>query len=493
MNRIAELLLGSYQSAQQLPFVLLGLLFLFLLLTAYIRRVYPSQMLVGLLLVPSALTLLLLLKADLVVLVLTADFALFLIAIWDIFRFPKPSTLNVERKCQRIASLQKGHPVQITVTNHSEKLQKIELRDDIPQEFTADPDRFVSELKPRSRAVFRFDLKPSRRGAFTLRQVYVRLQSRLGLWHAYRNYPTENVINVYPDMQQLSKYALLARTNRLSLMGVRRTRRIGQDHEFERLRDYTPDDNYKHIDWRSTARRNKLTVKDFQTSQSQRLIFLIDCGRMMTNQSAGISLLDHALNAMLMLSYVALRQGDSVGMLGFSDQIHTFVPPTGGLNQMNRLLHASFDRFPHLVESRYDQAFLHLGAHCQKRSFVILVTNVIDEVNAHQIQRYMGSLTGRHLSLGVLIRDHSLFDAVDNVGSHGTGLRGAPYDGGSFKAGSQPSDIYRSAAAAGILAWRKQVLRDLEHQGVMALDVFPEDMTAPLVNKYLEVKARHLL
>ena len=96
---------------------------------------------------------------------------------------------------------------------------------------------------------------------------------------------------------------------------MRRTRQIGQDNEFERLRDYTLDDNYKHIDWRSTARRSKLTVKDFQANQSQRMIFLIDCGRMMTNEAGGLSLLDHALNAMLMLSYVALRQGDSVGLL----------------------------------------------------------------------------------------------------------------------------------------------------------------------------------
>ena len=90
-------------------------------------------------------------------------------------------------------------------------------------------------------------------------------------------------------MKQLAEYAMLARTNRLSLMGVRRTRKIGQDNEFERLRDYTLDDNYKHIDWRTTARRSKLTVKDFQTNQSQRIIFLLDCGRMMTNEAAGLS------------------------------------------------------------------------------------------------------------------------------------------------------------------------------------------------------------
>jgi uncharacterized protein (DUF58 family) len=275
-------------------------------------------------------------------------------------------------------------------------------------------------------------------------------------------------------MKQLSEYAVLARTNRLSLMGVRRTRRIGQDNEFERLRDYTPDDNYKYIDWRSTARRRRLTVKDFQTNQSQRLVFLLDCGRMMTNQSAGLSLLDHAFNALLMLSFVALRQGDAVGLVCFSDQIHHFVPPRGGMNQMNRLLHTVFDRFPSLVESRYDEAFLYLDAHCRKRSLVILVTNVIDEVNAHQVLQYLGVLAGRHLPLGVLLRDHRLFDAAEaTIGSE--------------------QQLYRAAAAAEILTWRHQVLTRLQHQGVMWLDVFPEQMTAPLVNRYLEIKARHLL
>ena len=142
-------------------------------------------------------------------------------------------------------------------------------------------------------------------------------------------------------------------------------------------------------------------------------MFLVDCGRMMTNESAGVSLLDHALNAMLMLSFVALRQGDSVGMLTFSDEIHGYVPPQGGMNQMNRLLHASFDRFPRLVESRYDQAFLHLASHCRKRALVVLITNVIDEVNSHQVEQYLSNLVGRHLPLGVMLRDHRLFDAVE--------------------------------------------------------------------------------
>ena len=195
---------------------------------------------------------------------------------------------------------------------------------------------------------------------------------------------------------------------------------------------------------------------------------------MMTNESAGLSLLDHAFNAMLLMSYVALRQGDSVGLVCFSNEVHTFVPPRSGMKQMNQLLHASFDRFPQMVESRYDEAFLYLRTHCPKRALVVLITNVIDEVNSHQIEQYLGSIVGRHLPLGVLIRDHRLFDAAD----HPVGPE---------------NSLYRAAAAAEILTWRHQVLTDLEHNGVLTIDTFPEDMTAPLVNRYLEIKARHLL
>ncbi len=147
-----------------------------------------------------------------------------------------------------------------------------------------------------------------------------------------------------------------------------------------------------------------------------------------------------------MLSYVALRQGDQVGLIHFADDIDCFVPPRGGMRQMNRLLHASFDRFPRLVETRYDHAFRYLNGHCRKRSLVVLITSIIDEVNAAEFDRYLSNLVGRHLPLAVLLRDHRLFDAV---------------------AQEQPDaqQLWRYAAAADIIAWRHQVLTDLHAQG----------------------------
>jgi uncharacterized protein (DUF58 family) len=396
------------------------------------------------------------------------------LALFDLLLLPSKKALEFERHTGQTASLAKPHPVELIVNNRGRRTLSIGLSDDIGDDLTAEPAGFEFRLKGRTRASLEYKLRATNRGKVKLERVYVTLSSPLGLWRRYVRYPLDSSINVYPNLVQLEQYALLARQNRLSLLGVRKSRRVGGDNDFERLRDYTPDDQYKNIDWRSTARRGKLTVRDFQADQSQRLIFLIDCGRMMTNEAEGLTLLDHAFNSMLMLSYVALSHGDQVGLVTFSDDVHNYVPLGGGRRHINRLLHSSFDRFPRAVESRYDTAFMHVATHCHKRSLVILITNVIDEVNGLQLQQYLSTLGGRHLPMGVLLRDRRIFDYAEAPDPEGPSL-------------------YRAAAAADILIWRHQVLADLHAQGVRALDVFPEELSTPLINQYLEIKARHLL
>lgn len=443
-------------------------------LLAWLCRVFPSLLMTSLLFVPLGLTCLILAWPGFLGTALAVDFCLLALAFGDALTLARTQGVRIEREMGKTASLRKKHSVTLRVSNTSRSQVHLQIRDGASDELQPEPPEFTLSLVPRSRTTLEYKLDPKRRGAFQLSTVYVQFKSVLSLWRRMIEIPCENTLHVYPDMKQLAEYEVLARSNRLSLMGVRRTRRIGQDNEFERLRDYTQDDNYRAIDWRATSRRRKLTVKDFQTNQSQNLIFLIDCGRMMTNEAGGISLLDHALNSMLMLSYIALSRGDSVGMITFSESIHGFVPPKGGTGQMNRLLHASFDRFPRLVESRYDQAFLYLNRQCRKRSLVVFMSNLIDEVNANQVRQYMTNMVGKHLPLGVLMRDRRLFDAVDL----------APHD---------HNMVYRAAAAANILTWRHHVLNDLNRAGVLSVDVFPEEMTAPLINQYLQIKARHLL
>ncbi|MEM1304167.1 MAG: DUF58 domain-containing protein, partial [Planctomycetota bacterium] len=455
------------------PVWFLAALLAALVLLARFGSVFPHRPLVILLLAPAFLSLWMVAMPGIWPAVAVVDGLLALVAVVDLLSIAKEGQFAVERQVGLTASLGQNHPVTLTVSNRDARDQPVWVRDGVPEGVAAEPDEFCVQLPARSRSTLRYQIKPERRGEFFFDGVYLRVRSRWGLWQRTMRLDGRSRVNVYPDMKQLGEYAVLARTNRLSLMGVRRTRRIGQDNEFERLRDYTRDDNYKHIDWRSTARRQRLTVRDFQANQSQRVIFLVDCGRMMTGEVAGVSLLDHALNAALLMSFVALRRGDQVGMMCFSDAIHSFVPPKGGREQTNRLLHAAFNRFPRMVESRYDEAFVHLASTARKRALVVLITNVVDEVNATQVRERMANLRGRHLPMAVVLRDHALFDAADSVEEQFAASPAAIDDG----------RLFRAAAAAEMLTWRRHVLADLEAGGALLVDAFPEDLTAPLVNR----------
>jgi uncharacterized protein (DUF58 family) len=160
--------------------------------------------------------------------------------------------------------------------------------------------------------------------------------------------------------------------------------------------------------------------------------------------------------------------------LAFSDRVRAYVAPGGGPRRIRRLVHSVHNVFPELVESRYDRAFIELEERCRKRSLVVVLTNLFDELSAQLAGQYLRNLRGRHLPLAVLLRDHDLFALADRAGDHGPAL-------------------YQGAAAAALLNWRERVLAGLRQSGVLTLDVFPEELSALLVNRYLEIKARHLL
>ena len=457
-----------------LPWIIAAGIVVYATAIAALRKTYPTKYIFWLLSLCAAVAVIGACYPRMLGIVVICDcVALGLLLIDQITVLPNVD-IRAARTMQQTGSLGKPHDVKITVDNFSKRNWRIDVRDDCPLVLQPTPDTETFNLPARKTVEYEYQMRPQRRGSFEMQFIYLRRYSWLRFWSNYIKIEAPGRFNVYPDMQQLGKYAILARTDRLSLIGVRKTRRIGQDNYFERLRDYNQDDNFKHIDWRSTARRNKLTVRQFQSDQSQRVMFMLDCGRMMTNEHQRLSFVDHALNAMLMLSYVALKQGDSVGMLAFSDRIHSYVPVRGGRSQMNRLLHAGFDRFAELVPSRFDDAFMHLGSNCRRRTMVFLITNVIDEVSATEVTGHLSHLAKRHLPVVVLLRDSRIFTSADNPAE-------------------DESVLYQSAAAAQILLWRAELIRRMQFNGVLAIDAFPDDLTSPMVNQYLQAKAKHQL
>ena len=407
--------------------------------------------------------------------IVAVDLAIVAIALADLASLIGAGDFRVTRKVGPVCSLGEPFLVELTLENLGRSGRILQIRDDVPDTMTAEPADFVARVPRRGLAYLNYKATPRRRGGYEFERLDALVSSRLGLWRRTVTWPATSRVKVYPDIRQIGRYTLLARRDKLSAIGVRRSRRLGTDNEFERLRDYSDGDEPRHLDWKATARRRKLTVRAHQANQSQRIIFLIDCGRMMGGDTGGgLSPLDHAFNAMLMLSHVALLKGDQVGLLAYSDRIRAYVPPGGGPKRINRLVHAVHDVFPELVEPRHDRAFVELERRCRKRSLVVLMTNVFDDVNARQVGDHLGHVVGRHLPLAVFLRDHDLFALADDAPDAGPGL-------------------YAGAVAASMLTWREKVLAGLRLKGALTLDVFPDDLTAPLVNEYLQIKARHLL
>jgi uncharacterized protein (DUF58 family) len=425
--------------------------------------------------VPALASLILFQFESFVWLVIALDGLIGAVAVLDLLSLIGARRFRASRSCRPVGSLGEKQEVELVLENHGRLGRHVRIRDDVPETFEAEPGEFQLAIPAGRQAVLYYSIVPKRRGTYLFQRIDALVASRLGLWQRAVSWPVSSEVRVYPDVRQIARYTVLARRDRLSILGVRRSRRLGTDNEFERLRDYMEGDEPKHMDWRATARRRKLTVRAHQVNQSQRIIFLIDCGRMMAGDTGDrLSPLDHALNAMLMLAHVALIRGDQVGLLAFSDRVRAYVPPGGGARRIDRLVHSVHNVFPEMIEPRYDRAFVELERRCRKRSLVILMTNLFDDVNGQIIADHLGNVVGRHLPLGVFLRDQDIFALADRAPDQGPGL-------------------YSGAAAAALLNWREKAIAGLKRRGVLTLDVFPDDLTAPLINQYLEIKARHLL
>lgn len=296
-------------------------------------------------------------------------------------------------------------------------------------------------------------------------------------------------MRVYPDVQSVRTFELLARQDRQHSL-TRTTRKLGGESEFEQLRDYSRDDEFRSIDWKATARRGKLTARQYQLESNQNLMFLLDGGRLMTAETAGLSLFDHALNATLMLAHIAARGGDRVGLISYAEQVQAFVPPAAGRKAVQTLIAAGYALHPAMVESEPEKAFHVLNLRVRKRTLVVLFTQVIDERSAEELVRFTRGLLPRHLPLIVLFRDVEVHALLT-----GEAAQGLPADGPSKPSKTRIGDVelYQRGAAAELVAWRDQLLRTLKNHGALVLDVDPSALTPALINRYLEIKARHLL
>ena len=347
------------------------------------------------------------------------------------------------------------------------------VKDDPPPDFLT-PERVTKmRLAPFGTARVGYATTPRQRGDFHFGRLHVRVRSRLRLSWWQRSFPAEEHVRVYPDIQQVRKWEALARRGRLQDAGLR-TRMRGEGTEFESLRDYVPDDSFRDIDWKATAKRGRPITRQFQTERNQSLVILLDSGRMMGAPVGDLTKLDLCINSALMLAHVAATMGDAVGMLTFSDRIKSFVPPGKGRQQTRRILEELYGLAAEMTEPDYRAATTYLRTRSRKRSLVVAFTDLVDTEVSAQVLAYLAALAPQHLPMVVTVRDEGIEELREQM----------------------PTDalhVYEKALAGRALEERELALARLRQRGAYVCDARPDDLVAATVNQYLAIKRRGLL
>jgi uncharacterized protein (DUF58 family) len=330
------------------------------------------------------------------------------------------------------------------------------------------------QLLPGKRSEIAYQVTPGNRGEYTFQPAELRLRSRLGLWELLTTVGDEQIIRVYPDFAQVARYAWLAGDRRLQEIGIKNTQRRGSGTDFRQLAEYRRGDPVRHIDWKATQRQQKVIVRQFQEDRDQCVWLLIDCGRRMRaddrSASVGSSHFDQVLNAVMLMSYVALREGDSVGASTFGTPLHLrkAIAPRKGVHAMGGLMSQIYDAQPCTSQPDYLAAAQDFLRRQPKRSLVVIITNFRDE-DCVELAHALRLLRARHLVLVASLRERVVGDLMEQPATNAA----AALDIASAHLHAQARQD----------AFARLALRDS-----LLVDAEPESLGVELVNRYHAAK-----
>lgn len=405
------------------------------------------------------------------------DAALILLFFFDACMAGKARrSLQAERLHGTIVSSGRTERVSIKLSNRSDRKLVARLVDALPE--IASPQEAVFptfRLGGGRETQLRYGFVPTKRGTYPVGPAIVRVLGPLRLaWRQFRLIePTS--IKVYPDIKLIERYQNLLRQSRLRDYGVFPAAYPGQGTYFESLREFVPGDDPARIEWKATARKNKIIVKNYQAERSQTVYLLIDSGKMMTTITGGKSRLDYAVDSALLLSHVIISKGDHAGLVLFSEKIKKFLPAAKSAGQIKRIADALHDAGASLIEPDYVRA-VRIATSRRKRSLIIIFTDIWGREIAEELVFCTRNIIPMHLPLIVMMRDRDM----ENIAA------GRESRGGYDKS-------FHIAAACRLLHERDETIAHLRSMGALVLDVYPHQVTTDVIKKYLEVKYRNMI
>ena len=410
--------------------------------------------------------------------VLLLDLSLLLLAALD-YRAADRVRLELTRLPRGNLNVGVANPVTVRVRNLDGRAVRVRVRDEAPPPFAAAGAEATLELAPHGERRHRYQVTPRGRGRFQFGDLHARVLGPWGLCHAERRVAAQEETHVYPDLRGAARLLLATSARELASLGLRKLRRAGAGSELERLREYVQGDPVRDIDWKATARRRQPATRIYDTERSQTVLLCVDAGRAMAAQVEGehgnpVSKLDCAVNAALFLAFVAVRNGDRVGLALFSDGVKKLIPPAAGKGQYRRLVSALYGATPSLTAVDFGALFRELLVRVPRRALIVTFTELLDEEQARALVVPMRRLARRHVPLCVALRDPGLERVLERVPS-------------------RPGEAFEQAVAVEALEERDRLRHLVAQGGIQLLDVTPRSLTLDTVNRYLEIKRRGVL
>lgn len=382
--------------------------------------------------------------------------------------------INASRNTPERLSNGDRNQLQVLTQNRYPFPVVLEVVDELPFQFQERNFSFRFPLAAGQRKTHAYHLRPVKRGEYAFGALNAYAGSLIGLVMRRYRFDMGKTIPVFPSFLQMRRYQLMAISNRLSEIGVKKIRRVGHSMEFEQIRDYVPGDDIRTVNWKATARRNQMMVNSFTEEKSQQVYCVIDKGRVMKMPFDGLSLLDHSINASVVLSNVALLKQDKAGIITFSEEIGDFLPASGKVAQMNSILELLHRQKTRYLESDFEKLYAHMKRRITQRSLVMLFTN-FESLNALQRQLpYLRRIARNHLLMVVFFENSLLSEQMR-------------------KPAGSLEEVYRRTIAAKFAFEKKQIVRELQQHGILTLLTAPEQLTVNAVNRYLELKSRQAI
>jgi len=343
--------------------------------------------------------------------------------------------------------------------------------DEIPVQIQKRDVWFKTELKPRQRKLINYVLRPTKRGEYAFGAIRVFVQSPLGLINRRYTFDQAETLPVYPSFLQMRKYELMAISNNLSELGIKKIRRLGHSLEFEQVKNYVQGDDYRTINWKATARRGDLMVNSYTDEKSQHVYCVIDKSRAMKMPFEGLSLLDYAINASLVLSNIALLKEDKAGLITIAEKIGSVVPADKRPTQINKILEVLHKEKTRYLETNLELLYNTIRNVIRQRSLVVFFTNYESISSLQRQLPFLTRIAKFHLLLVVFFENTELKKLSEEPASNVEG-------------------IYIKTIAEKFAYDKKLIVKELAKHNIQSILSTPQNLTVNTINRYLEIKAK---